>query len=135
MEKFNFHLWAKYFCWRAGFSPQAALSLPLRSKLNMCTILICKNMFTFFLPAGLYPEIPEGSQLDFSALKEEVPLIRFCNSFHLFIYCLLFFLQTVHFTVLILSCSLCVLTDRASGFSCSIILFHSPSCWTNRDKH
>lgn len=31
-------------------------------------------MFTFFLPAGLYPEIPEGSQLDFSALKEEVPL-------------------------------------------------------------
>lgn len=74
MEKFNFHLWAKYFCWRAGFSPQAALSLPLRSKLNMCTILICKNMFTFFLPAGLYPEIPEGSQLDFSALKEEVPL-------------------------------------------------------------
>lgn len=26
------------------------------------------------LSAGLYPEIPECSELDFSALKEEVPL-------------------------------------------------------------
>lgn len=29
--------------------------------------------FLIDLSAGLYPEIPEGSKLDFSALKEEVP--------------------------------------------------------------
>lgn len=33
-------------------------------------------MWTFVLFTGLYPEIPEASQLDFSSLKEEVPLIH-----------------------------------------------------------
>lgn len=32
------------------------------------------NVLSDCLSAGLYPEIPEGSELDFSALKEEVPL-------------------------------------------------------------
>lgn len=30
--------------------------------------------FPFLLSPGLYPEIPDASKLDFSALKEEVPL-------------------------------------------------------------
>lgn len=71
---------------------------------------------------GVYPEIPEGSQLDFSALKEEVPLgwLSFKCTFmqfgdKLFMYS-------------------CVLTDRASGFCCSTTWFLSPSCWTNQDR-
>lgn len=32
-----------------------------------------KTVCLFVLFVGVYPEIPEGSQLDFSALKEEVP--------------------------------------------------------------
>lgn len=32
-----------------------------------------KCVFAFVSPPGLYPEIPEASQLDFSSLKEEVP--------------------------------------------------------------
>lgn len=52
-------------------------------------------MFTFCLFAGVYPEIPEVSQLDFSALKEEVPVFTapspfvysyVCVSFKLFIH-------------------------------------------------
>lgn len=45
----------------------------------MCAVLIFnklntvkEHVFTFMLSAGLYPEIPEASQLDFSSLKEEV---------------------------------------------------------------
>lgn len=46
----------------------------------MSIVLICNKLKSVnqhkcsdCLPTGLYPEIPEGSQLDFSALKEEVP--------------------------------------------------------------
>lgn len=39
--------------------------------------MVHKCSFPDCLSAGLYPEIPEGSQLDFSALKEEVPLYLF----------------------------------------------------------
>lgn len=37
--------------------------------------LILYTLFLHPTSAGLYPEIPEGSQLDFSALKEEVQLL------------------------------------------------------------
>lgn len=34
----------------------------------------CRTSDNDCLSVGVYPEIPDGSQLDFSALKEEVPL-------------------------------------------------------------
>lgn len=53
----------------------------------------------FCLFAGLYPEIPEGSQLDFSALKEEVPLLASVTPFiYLFSVCFggFFFKLSIH---------------------------------------
>lgn len=97
----------------------------------MCAVLISnklntvkEHVFTFMLSAGLYPEIPEASQLDFSSLKEEVPPDPL----------LFFYLSVFHIETLYTSVHSLFWVRRASGFSSSIISFPTRSCWTNRDK-
>ena len=88
-----------------------------------------------FFSAGLYPEIPEASQLDFSALKEEVLQRLASLPKNLWLCCIL---RNSHHYLFCLSVVLCpfslCLIDRVSGFSSSITSSRSLSSWTNRDS-
>lgn len=66
-----------------------------------------KHTVTFCLFAGVYPEIPEVSQLDFSALKEEVPLFTAVTPFIYSYVCFWFSFKLPTHTINPIMLSLC----------------------------